>query len=116
MAVTAKVYSSVKKIVWAWTSDASGDASEATAVPIDGKLVGLTTIPSGTAAPTDDYDIVIHDADGHDVLLGAGADRSNTATEHVAGLSLAAVADSVLTLVVSNAGNAKEGTVILYVR
>lgn len=116
MAVTETTHGSVKKIVWAWTSDASGDASEATSAAFDGKLIGLTTIPDAVAAPTTLYDVTVTDAGGHDVLLGAGADRSATVTEHVAEASLGAAAASKLTLVVANAGNAKEGTVIVYVR
>lgn len=116
MAVTEKTYGSVKKIRWSWTSDASGDDSEATVEPYDGKLIGLTTDPDGTAAPTDNYDIVVNDADGDDVLLGAGANRDTANTEHVAEASLGAVAGSKLTLVVSNAGDTKQGVVILYVR
>ena len=117
MAVTeTAVHGSVKKIVWAWTSDGSGDASEATTKAYDGKLIGLTTIPDAVAAPSVDYDIVVTDSDDHDVLLGAGADRHTSATEHVAQASLGAVAGSKLTLVVSNAGAAKEGVVVLYVR
>jgi hypothetical protein len=116
MSVTETVHGSVKKIVFAWTSDSGGDAEEVTAEAYDGDLLGLTTIPDAAAAPTDNYDIVITDAGGHDVLLGAGADRATATTEHVARTSLGAAAASVLTLTVSNAGNAKEGVVILYVR
>jgi hypothetical protein len=116
MAATETTHGSCKKIVWAWTSDGSGDASEATTETYDGKLIGLTTIPDAGAAPSADYDIVVTDSGGHDVLLGAGADRHTSNTEHVAEASLGAVAGSVLTLVVSNAGNATEGVVILYVR
>jgi hypothetical protein len=116
MSVTEATHGSVKKVVFAWTSDGSGDAEEVTVAAYDGKLVGLTTIPDGSAAPTDDYDIVVTDSDGHDVLLGAGADRDTANTEHVASASLGAVAASKLTLTVSSAGNATEGVVILYVR
>lgn len=116
MATTEVVHGSVKKLTWAWTSDGSGDFSEESDEVYDGKIVGLTTIPDGTAAPDDNYDIVVNDNAGHDVLLGAGADRDTANTEHVTGASLAAVAASRLTLVVSNAGAANEGTVILYIR
>jgi hypothetical protein len=116
MSVTEAVHGSCKKIRWSWTSDGSGDASEATTKAYDGKLIGLTTDPDGSAAPTDNYDIVITDGDGDDVLLGAGADRDTANTEHVAEASLGAVAGSKLTLVVSAAGAAKEGVVVLYVR
>jgi len=116
---TEVVYGSVKKIVFAWTSGQGaygGTASGTTTSSYDGEILGLTTIPSGAAAPTDNYDLTLTDAGGHDVLLGAGADRDTADTEHVARASLAAVAASPLTLAVTNAGEAKAGTVVVYIR
>lgn len=114
---TEKTHTSVRKLTFAWTSSAGGAADGTSTAAFDGAIIGLTTIPSGGGtAPSLNYDVAVNDADGHDVLLGAGANRSDTATEHVAGTSLAGVAGSVLTLAVTNAGNAKQGTVILYVR
>lgn len=113
---TEKVHAGVKKFTFAWTSSSGGAADATTAHAVTGKIVGLTTVPAGGGdQPTDDYDVQIKDDDGHDVLLGAGTDRDNTATEHVASASLAAVADSKLTLAVTGAGSTKKGTVILYV-
>lgn len=116
--VAETTYTSAKKIRWAWTSGDGGEGGTVTSPTTkvyDGKLVGFTTNPGGTA-PTDDYDITITDADGDDVLLGAGTDRDAANTEHVAEGSLSAVAGSVLTLNVTNAGDAKEGVVILWIR
>lgn len=113
---TETTYATVKKIVFEWTSDAGGDATETTAAAYDGKLIGLTTIPDAVAAPTDDYDITLTDVEGHDVLLGAGANRDTANTEHVAEASLGAVAGSKLTLTVAAAGNAKEGIAVVYLR
>lgn len=109
---------SVTKITFDWLSDdADGTATGATATAIDGDLIGFTTIPDGGgAAPTDNYDVTVTDADGHDILLGAGLNRDTATTEHVTGASLAAAAASVLTVNVSNAGNANAGNVILYIR
>ena len=113
---TEITHGSVKKLTFAWTSSAGGAADGVSAEVYDGKIIGLTTDPDGAAAPTDNYDVVVNDADGHDQLLGAGADRDTANTEHVAEASLGAVAGSLLTLAVTNAGNAKQGVVILYVR
>jgi hypothetical protein len=108
---------SVRKITWSWLSTAGGAADGTTTAVFDGELLGLTTIPAGGgSAPTDDYDITVTDADGHDVLLGAGANRDTANTEHVAKASLGGVAGSKLTLNITNAGSAKSGTVILRVR
>ncbi len=116
MAVTEITHTSAKKITFAWTSDGDGDASQTTVDAYDGQCIALTTIPSGGSAPTDNYDITITDADSHDVLLGAGANRDTANTEHVVAANLACVAGSLLILTVSNAGDTKAGTAILWVR
>lgn len=111
-------HTSAKKIVWAWTSGTGaegGTVTKVTTKAYDGKIVGLTTDP-GSTAPTDNYDIVITDAQGHDVLLGAGTDRDTANTENVVETSLGAVAGSKLTLSITSAGDAKVGVVILWVR
>ena len=113
-------HTSARKIVFSWTSgtDAEeGTATGTTTAAFDGKIEGLTTIPAAAGdAPTADYDLTVTDSGGHDVLLGAGANRHTSNTEHVVGTSLSAVAGSKLTLNVTNAGSAKKGTVILWVR
>ena len=110
-----RIHGSAKKVIFAWTSAASGAADATTVAAFDGRIVGLITIP-GTPAPTTLYDVAVLDGDGHDVLLGAGADRSAAVTEYKTEANLAAVAASKLTLAVTNAGDAKQGTVILFIR
>jgi hypothetical protein len=114
--VTEETFGSMKKITWAWTSDASGDADQQTTNVFNGAIQRFTTVPDGVAAPTDNYDIVINDEDSTDVLMGAGANRDTLNTEQVLASSLGVVANDKLNLVVSNAGNAKQGTVYLYIR
>lgn len=117
---TENTHRSVKKVVFAWTSGTlaeSGTAAATTTQAYDGQVIGLTTIPgTGGDAPSLNYDVTVADADGHDVLIGAGLNRSDTATEHVASASLAGVAGSTLTLSVSGAGDANKGTVIVFIR
>lgn len=114
---TEVVHGIVKKVTFAWTSSAGGAADATTTKVYDGKIVGVATIPSGGGtAPTTLYDVAINDADGHDVLLGAGADRSATVTEFKAETVVGAIAGSALTLAVTNAGASKQGTVIVWVR
>lgn len=115
--ITEKGVGSVKKVTFAWTSSAGGAADGVTSEVFDGKVIGLTTVPAGGGdAPSDNYDVAINDGDGHDVLLGAGANRDTANTEHVAEASLGAVAHSRLTLAVTNGGDSKQGSVILYIR
>ncbi len=108
----------VKKVSVAWVSDASGDVSGHVSDHLfDGEIVGLVNEPDGGGTqPTALYDVYLKDAASDDVLLGAGVDCANTGYNYVARASLSAVAASTLTLTVANAGNAKGGTTILYIR
>lgn len=104
----------VKKIKWSWTSDASGNADLITTNYYFGQVMALVTDP-GATAPTDDYDITITDVEGYDVMQGAGANR-DTANTETAVPTAASVAFGKLTLNVSNAGDSKQGTAILYIK
>ncbi len=119
--VTEETFGSVKKITFAWTSENgganAGKASKTTVNHYNGEIIRLVTVPgTGGDAPTDDYDITVTDEDSTDVLMGAGANRDTANTEQVLASSLGCVANDKLTLNVSNAGNAKKGTVHLYIR
>jgi len=112
-----------EKITVAWTSDASGDVS-GTTIPMAGLLFYLVTVPSGTDAPTDNYDITLISPHGTalDVLQGTGANRDTTNTEQVAFCGLAALTLGSPVYVngdyefkVAAAGNAKSGQAIFYV-
>ena len=114
---TEETHGTVRKITFAWTSSAGGAADATTTYAYSGEVIRLVTVP-GTAGnqPTNLYDVVVNDVDGNDVLMGAGANRSNAATEQVLASSLGCVANDKLTLGVTNAGDTKQGTVYLYVR
>lgn len=117
VAVTEEAQGPTKKVAFVWTSSAGGAADGASTRSYNGQIVRLVTVPSGGGtAPTDNYDVTVADDDGVDVLMGAGADRDTANTEQVLASSLGYVANDALTLHVTNAGNAKAGTVILYVR
>jgi len=118
MAVTAteNTTQSVKRVYFAWTSDSSGDATGTTTNTFDGDLIGFATDPDGTAAPTDDYDVTLTDANGFDLLMGNGANRDTADIEYVAGTSLGAVSGSKLTLTVANAGDTKKGVAVVWIR
>lgn len=115
MTFTEVTGGSVKRIKAAWTSDdTTGAVSGTTSNYYDGACLMLVTNP-GATAPTDDYDIVITDAEGNDILAGAGANRDTANTEYVVA-SMGAVCKSKLTFAVSNAGNSKIGDIWLYIR
>ena len=111
----------VKKITWAWTSHTDGKVATATAnaattYTYTGELIRLVTVPDGTDAPTDNYDIMVYDADSVDALMAGGQNRATATTQQVAAANLGIVANDKLTLYVENAGNTKKGTIHLYIR
>ncbi len=115
MTITEVAYEPIQKIKAAWTSSAAGAVSGTTVNKYTGRLVGAITVPDGTDAPTDNYDIAINDSDSINVALGALANRDTANTEFIAEASMAAVARSVLTIAVTNAGDTKKGTVYLFI-
>lgn len=117
--LTEETHGTIKKVKFAWTSGKNGDAGKAdktTEEAYSGKILGLCTVPDAVAVPTADYDVRVLDEDGIDVLMGAGADRSDTVTQYVLSTSLGAVAYDTLTLEVRNAGAEKKGIVYLFIR
>jgi hypothetical protein len=106
----------ISSVTWAWTSDASGDVNGTDTVSISAEAVRWVTNP-GTAAPTASYDIVVNDSDAADVSAGVLANRhtSNTEQAYPAADTYHAV-DGPLSLVVTNAGSAKTGTLTMYYR
>lgn len=128
------VHGSVRKILIDWTSDDTTGAVTATTGKIVGQLLKVVTDP-GTPAPTANYDIAITDEEGVDVLSGLGgtggtapslANRhtSNTEVVHlwaedsvtnVVPGSQPYVCD-VLSVAITNAGNSKQGQIIIYYR
>jgi len=99
-----------------WESDASGDAS----VEMDRNYMGMNivsvqTVPGlngdkATTTPTADYNVVINDEYGEDIMEGELADRSATAGETFYANPPLPV-PGILTVIVSGAGDSKTGIV-----
>lgn len=112
-----------KKVSFAWAASNPGGAVSGTpSAQVRGEIVRVTFVP-GTAGnqPSDQYDVTLLDTSGVDVLAGLGANLSNAAVSHVCPLigngattnQRMAINDT-LELQVANAGNAKQGTVHVY--
>lgn len=115
--ITEEKMSHIKKVKFVWVSAADGSANGTTANEYSGEIIRLVTVPAAaTAAPSDNYDVVINDQDTTDVLMGAGANRDTATTEQVLGTSLGCVANDKLSLSIANAGDSKGGTVIVYIK
>ena len=102
-----------------WTTDASGNLTATdTAYPLEGYLMLVETDPDGSAAPTDNYDIVLNDANGLDVMGGALSDRDTANTEatmpKLNGSYTMIPVPGTLEMDVTNAGNSKSGVIRIY--
>lgn len=107
-----------------WTSHTDGVVS-AVIPEIVGTISRVTFNPDGTAAPSDNYDVTLKDADAFDVLRGNGGnlDEADTAsftaftttTGSASGYEPVAVCGP-LTLSIANAGNKKKGSIAIYIR
>ena len=107
-------------ITVAWTADsADGSVPDTALGSVEGTLERIVTDP-GSTAPTANYDITVEDADGIDVLGGAGANRHTTNTEEAA-IALGTyfqrtVAGALTFRLANNAVNSATGTFRLYVK
>lgn len=117
----------IKKVIIDWVS-ASDGSCVITLPKITGWLIKAITDPSSTA-PTDNWDAVITDGEGVNVLAGCDddlLDRDTTNSEevyflvkdHAAGTPLAQslhpVVCDILTVTIANAGDSKGGQIILF--
>jgi hypothetical protein len=119
--------SDVVKHTFDWVSDAGGNATVASDLAVSGKIERVVIVPSASAAPTALYDMTLTGPHGIDLLAAQGANLSDTLASHfapaialkdgtVTAASYSVTVDDILTLNVSNAGNAKAGKVVVYVR
>lgn len=107
-----------------WVSTAGGAVSANLFDVRPGELVQVKFVPnSGGTQPTDLYDVTLVDENSVDLLAGGGANLSNaTSTIKVPSFGATTLYRYVhdglqrLDLVVANAGNAKGGTIYLWIR
>lgn len=115
----------IKKVIVAWTSDDTTGAVTGITRKITGSILKIITDP-GATAPTADYDIVITDEEGLDILVRCEddlIDRHTSTTEAIycimendtpVGIALHPVVCDILTIAVTAAGNSKQGQIIIY--
>ena len=113
--VTHEKLFAIKKITFAWTSTAGGVVQKTMTEAITGEIIRFVTVP-GTVGdqPTNLYDITIEDSDATDILMGSGADRSNTTTQQVLASNLGCIVGDKPVFKVAAAGDTKKGTAYLY--
>lgn len=104
---------SVQRVAIAWTSDAAGSA-QGTNLAVVGLIHRIEFVDDATDTPTANYDVVITDEYGSDVLNGAGSNVTSPPTLATPDPPIAV--QGLHTVTVTNAGNAKSGTIVLYIR
>ena len=113
------------KLTVNWTSDGSGDVSEAISAAnmkiIIGKNLAHFVTDPGSPAPTDNYDLTLLDAYGVDILGGEGVNRDTANSEQgipaiKSGIYGDRIIDTALTFTIAGAGDSAQGIVILYFR
>ena len=116
--ITYSSHETVKYVQWTWTSDGSGDMSGTDTVVVSGVPLRWATNPSATA-PSANYDVAVNDEDGIDIANGGLANRHTSDSEHFipgGDADPGAAFLGKLSLVVSNAGDSKIGTLRMYYR
>lgn len=124
LAVTTSRAGSVVKYSLAWTSDASGDvnSTDGDFTMAQGTIELTEFIPDDSDAPTNLYDVDVMEPNDlvQDILGAVGDNRlAASATLHTPARDTyfkVWVPAAIYRLIVANAGNAKKGTVNLYVR
>ena len=117
---TADRGDNVTEYLIAWTSDAAGAVTENPVAVKSGKIIGVKFIPSAVTAPSAAYDVTVIDGESVDMVTGLGANLSATASTRPVPLVNSTeklfFEGGNLTPTVANAGNAKLGTIILWVQ
>ena len=112
-------------LTFAWTTTSTGTASDVTASTIKDQIAGkyvvmAVTSPDATDYPDDNYDIVVTDEDGADimgsVLLNRDSANTEQATPKIGALYGPRPIAGAITLTVTNAGSGKSGTTVLYLK
>jgi hypothetical protein len=112
---TEELSGAVKKVIFDWLTDASGDATKSTTNGINGIIQSVIFVPDTSATqPSDQYDVTILDDSSIDLLNGQGLNLSNVNTVVLVD-NFNPIPGNKLNLVVDNGGNAKGGVVYVYI-
>lgn len=94
------------------TDDATGAVEGTSTEEFCGLFYGITTDP-GSAAPTANWDIVVKDEFGVDMLGANGSDRHTSNSEWASASPYPRPVNGPITISITNAGNSKTGTIYI---
>jgi hypothetical protein len=106
------VLSHIDRVTFTYVSETDGTATGTTKQVYTGR-VRQVLLYAGTTAPSDLYDVQLKDSAGRDLLFGKGANCpvADTVVVEDGGI----VVNESLTLSVENAGNGKDGRVVVFI-
>lgn len=104
-------------VSWTWTSDASGDVSGSGGILVSGWVTMIKVVP-GTGVST--YDLTLLDESDVPLVYFTGLpttvdDVDNVRTPFTADGGTISLVKTTVTPKIENAGNAKSGTIYLYI-
>jgi hypothetical protein len=111
-----ETFSTIKKLKITVTSAADGTATGTSKSSYSGEVLRFVTVPASDGTqPSDDFDVVLDDEDGYDILAGNGANLSNAAATTVVS-GMGAIANDKITFDASNMGDSKAAVFYVYLR
>jgi hypothetical protein len=120
--ITAETHGSVKKVTFDWLSDGAGAVDTTYAKRFSGEVLQVVVVPDGGGTePTNAYDILIYNQDGADligplVLLNIVNTTTYTKVKATAANILGVLANDKIRIVISGAGDANGGKIMVYFR
>ena len=104
------------KVAITVVSAADGTADGISTYAYTGEIVRFVAVPdAGGTQPTDNFDVVLNDQDGYDILAASGANLSNAAATTVV-TGLGAIANDKIAFAGTNMGDSKGATFHVYIR
>jgi len=122
-------YGSFNVLEIAWTTAAGGTFTEWDSRDINGWILGVETVPDGTATPTANYDVVLTNKNSRNICGDTGtgaspnsdgilANRSDTTPEYTQFLYNGSYGghpnEGSIAVNIANAGNSKQGKIRIY--
>jgi hypothetical protein len=123
--VVAEGDGSIRKCTYPWTSNAAGNYDSGTSFFMNGAIYAIRAVEStGANTPSDQYDVILLDKEGNDVLIGAGQNiqtssggstgTTSWATPVTAQGGFVPLVNEPTSLKISNAGSVKSGIFEVY--
>lgn len=124
---TNVVQGPVVKTTLTWASGTNNYASGDSSYYVRGTVQRVEIVPNLASFPSNAYDVTLSDENGVDILAGLGADASsNTVSCFCPGLvctdggattsMVPFVVNDIFSLLVTNCGNSRGGSVVLYLK